>query len=53
MTLETTSFAEGAIEVMFLQQQGRDPFAATPERTAQIRDIATRICCPWRRRHPG
>jgi hypothetical protein len=22
MTLETTSFAEGAIEVMFLQQQG-------------------------------
>jgi len=43
MTLETTSFAEGAIEVMFLQQQGRDPFAATPERTAQIRDVATRI----------
>ena len=43
MTLETTSFAEGAIEVMFLQQQGRDPFAATPERTAQIKDVATRI----------
>ena len=43
MTAETTSFAEGAIEVTFLQQQGRDPFTATPERTAQIRDVATRI----------
>ena len=43
MTLETTSFAEGAIEVTFLQQQGRDPFTATPERTAQIRDVANRI----------
>ena len=43
MTLETTSFAEGAIEVMFLQQQGRDRFAAPPERTAQIKDVATRI----------
>src|SRR5580693_2789867 len=43
MTLETASFAEGAIEVTFLQQQGLDPFAATPERTAQIRDVATRL----------
>jgi phosphatidylserine/phosphatidylglycerophosphate/cardiolipin synthase-like enzyme len=43
MTAETASFAEGAIEVTFLQQQGRDPFTATPERTAQIRDVATRI----------
>jgi len=43
MTLETTSLAEGAIEVTLLQQQGRDPFAATPERTAQIRDVASRI----------
>src|SRR5580693_2501678 len=43
MTLETASFAEGAIEVTFLQQQGLDPFAATPERTAQIRDVATRV----------
>src|ERR1700722_12709902 len=41
MTLETASFAGGAIEVTFLQQQGLDPFAATPERTAQIRDVAT------------
>ena len=43
MTAETTSFAEGAIEATFLQQQGRDPFTTTPERTAQIRDVATRI----------
>jgi phosphatidylserine/phosphatidylglycerophosphate/cardiolipin synthase-like enzyme len=43
MTLETTSFAEGAIEVTFLQQQGRDPFIAPPERTAQIRDVANKI----------
>jgi phosphatidylserine/phosphatidylglycerophosphate/cardiolipin synthase-like enzyme len=43
MTLETASFAEGAIEVMFLQQQGLDPFTATPERTAQIRDVAIRL----------
>src|SRR5271156_6669514 len=43
MTLETTSLAEGAIEVTLLQQQGRDPFAATPERTAQSRDVASRI----------
>ena len=43
MTLETASFAGGAIEVTFLQQQGLDPFTATPERTAQIRDVATRL----------
>jgi phosphatidylserine/phosphatidylglycerophosphate/cardiolipin synthase-like enzyme len=43
MTLETASFADGAIEVTFLQQQGLDPFTATPERTAQIRDVATRL----------
>jgi len=43
MTAETAAFAEGAIEVAFLQQQGRDPFTATPERTAQIKDIATRV----------
>jgi hypothetical protein len=36
MTLETTSFAGSAIEVAFLQQQGRDPYNPTPERTAQI-----------------
>src|ERR1700735_4473567 len=43
MTLETASFAEGAIEVTFLQQQGLDPFTATPERTEQIRDVAIRL----------
>jgi phosphatidylserine/phosphatidylglycerophosphate/cardiolipin synthase-like enzyme len=43
MTLETTSFAAGAIEVTFLQQQGCDPFTATSERTAQMRDVASRI----------
>jgi phosphatidylserine/phosphatidylglycerophosphate/cardiolipin synthase-like enzyme len=43
MTIETSSFAEGAIEVTFLHQQGSDPFTATPERTAQIKEVATRI----------
>src|SRR5271154_3077276 len=43
MTLETTALAGGAIEVTFLQQQGRDPFTATLERAAQIRDVASRI----------
>ena len=43
MTLETASFAEGAIEVTFLQQQGLDPFTTTPERTTQIRDVAIRL----------
>ena len=43
MTLETMSFAEGAIEVTFLQQQGRDPLSAPPERAAQIRDVANKI----------
>src|SRR5271156_41054 len=43
MTLQTTSLAGGAIEVTVLQQQGRDPYTAAPERTAQIRDVANRI----------
>jgi phosphatidylserine/phosphatidylglycerophosphate/cardiolipin synthase-like enzyme len=43
MTLETATFAAGAIEVAFLQQQGRDPFTATPERAAQISDVANRV----------
>ena len=43
MTAETAAFADGAIEVTFLQQQGRDPFTATPERSAQIKDVARRI----------
>ena len=43
MTLETTPFAAGAIEVTLLRQQGPDPFTATPERAAQINDVARRI----------
>jgi phosphatidylserine/phosphatidylglycerophosphate/cardiolipin synthase-like enzyme len=43
MTLETANLAGGDIEVMFLQQTGRDPFTATAERTAQVSEVATRI----------
>jgi phosphatidylserine/phosphatidylglycerophosphate/cardiolipin synthase-like enzyme len=43
MTLETNSLAGGDIEVVFLQQTGRDPFTATPERTAQVSEVAARI----------
>jgi phosphatidylserine/phosphatidylglycerophosphate/cardiolipin synthase-like enzyme len=43
MTLETTSLAGGAIEVAFLQQQGADPFTATPVRTTQMNDVASWI----------
>src|ERR1700726_4841673 len=43
MTTETTSLAGGAIEVTFLDQQGRDPFTPTPEREAQIKDTASRF----------
>jgi phosphatidylserine/phosphatidylglycerophosphate/cardiolipin synthase-like enzyme len=41
--METTSLAGGAIELTFLTQQGRDPYTATPERTAQIKAVASRI----------
>ncbi len=43
MTLKTTLLAGNAIEVAFLQQQGRDPFTVTQERTAQIQDVASWI----------
>jgi phosphatidylserine/phosphatidylglycerophosphate/cardiolipin synthase-like enzyme len=43
MTLETTSLAEGDIEMMFLQQRAQDPFTTTPERTAQVDEVASRI----------
>jgi phosphatidylserine/phosphatidylglycerophosphate/cardiolipin synthase-like enzyme len=43
MTIETTFLAGGDIEVMFLAQIGRDPFTATPERTAQVGEVAARI----------
>jgi phosphatidylserine/phosphatidylglycerophosphate/cardiolipin synthase-like enzyme len=34
---------DAAIEVMFLQQQGNDPFTEVPERIAQANAVATRI----------
>ena len=43
MLMETVSGADGNIEIMFLRQRGDDPFISTPERTAQIREVATRI----------
>lgn len=43
MTMVSASAAGGDIEVMFLQQMGDDPFISTPERTAQIREVAARI----------
>ena len=42
MTLETASLAGGDIEMMFLQQKAQDPFTATPERTAQVDEVAAR-----------
>ena len=35
--------SDTAIEVMFLQQQGNDPFTAVPERIAQANAVANRI----------
>lgn len=43
MSLDRTSIAGGDIEVLFLQQSGRDPYTATPERTAQMGEVASRI----------
>ena len=43
MLMETVSGAGGNIEIMFLRERGDDPFVSTPERTAQIREVATRI----------
>jgi hypothetical protein len=43
MSMETVSAAAGNIEVMFLQQMGSDPFTPTPERAAQISEVASRI----------
>jgi phosphatidylserine/phosphatidylglycerophosphate/cardiolipin synthase-like enzyme len=34
---------DAAIEAMFLQQQGNDPFAEVPERIAQVNTVASRI----------
>jgi phosphatidylserine/phosphatidylglycerophosphate/cardiolipin synthase-like enzyme len=38
-----TLAAAGGIELMFLQQMGDDPFRPTPERKAQIAEVANRI----------
>jgi phosphatidylserine/phosphatidylglycerophosphate/cardiolipin synthase-like enzyme len=43
MPMETISAAGGNIEIMFLRQRGDDPFVSSPERTAQIREVASRI----------
>jgi len=43
MLMETVSGAGGNIEIMFLRQRGDDPFISTPERTAQIGEVASRI----------
>ena len=43
MPMETVSAAGGNIELMFLRQRGDDPFISTPERTAQIGEVASRI----------
>jgi hypothetical protein len=43
MQMATVSGAGGDISVAFLQQNGDDPFTATPERTAQIAGVAKLI----------
>ena len=43
MLIESASAAGGDIEIMFLHQRGDDPFISTPERTAQIGEVASRI----------
>ena len=41
--MDKTSAADDQIELIFLEQMGDDPFVATPERTAQITEVAGRI----------
>ena len=43
MLMETVSATGGNIEIMFLRQRGDDPFISTPERMAQIGEVASRI----------
>jgi phosphatidylserine/phosphatidylglycerophosphate/cardiolipin synthase-like enzyme len=43
MAMTTKLAADGNIELMFLQQMGRDPFVPKPERTAQVVEVASRI----------
>lgn len=41
--LDTKLFANGAIELTFLYQQGADPYTPTPERAEQLKAVAGRI----------
>ncbi len=41
--LDTKLFGGGAIDISFLHEQGPDPFTSTPERVAQLHDVASRI----------
>jgi phosphatidylserine/phosphatidylglycerophosphate/cardiolipin synthase-like enzyme len=43
MLMESCSAAGGDIGMMFLRQRGDDPFVSTPEREAQIGEVAARI----------
>src|SRR6516164_6500167 len=43
MLVETVPAGGGNIGIMFLRQRGDDPFISTPERTAQIGEVASRI----------
>ena len=43
MNMATVSAARGDISVAFLQQNGDNPFTATPERTAQVAGVAKLI----------
>jgi hypothetical protein len=43
MLVETVPAGGGNIGIMFLRQRGDDPFISTPERTAQLGEVASRI----------
>jgi phosphatidylserine/phosphatidylglycerophosphate/cardiolipin synthase-like enzyme len=43
MAAESIILADGNVELMFLQQQGADPFTGTPSREAQIIEVANRL----------
>jgi phosphatidylserine/phosphatidylglycerophosphate/cardiolipin synthase-like enzyme len=43
MVAKSVILADGDVELMFLQQQGADPFTGTPSREAQIIEVANRI----------
>ena len=41
--LDIKLFGNGNVDITFLHQQGPDPFTSTPERAAQLLDVAGRI----------